>query len=226
MHNHVTKVAFLLLLIFTCTDILAQTNQGNRQVNDTAIEQWTVFESTLKGPSTGNPFVDVELAAEFTNGSKKISVTGFYDGDGNYKIRFMPETPGIWSYRTSSNTKSLTNKTGQFNCTPATAANHGPVKVWNTYNFQYANGKPYYPFGTTIYAWTHQSEALQELTLQTLKKAPFNKVRMCVFPKTYSFVEDEPALYAYEEKSRTTKSNGKLKHEWDFTRFNPTFSSI
>lgn len=187
------------------------------------VELWKVFEVSLQGPAGGNPFTDITLTAEFTNGAKKVNVTGFYDGDGVYKIRFMPDLTGTWSFRTSSNSKVLTSKTGRFTCTAATATNHGPVKVWNTYNFQYANGKPYYPFGTTIYAWTHQADALQEQTLQTLKQSPFNKVRMCVFPKTYSFVEDEPTLYAYEEKNRTQKSNGKLKHEWDFTRFNPAF---
>ena len=55
-------------------------------------EQWDVFEIVLKGPSDGNPFVDVTLSAEFTQGDKVYAPDGFYDGDGTYRIRFMPPT--------------------------------------------------------------------------------------------------------------------------------------
>ena len=48
-----------------------------------------------------------------------------------------------------------------------------------------ADGTPFYPFGTTCYAWIHQPEALQRQTLESLAQNPFNKVRMCVFPKWY-----------------------------------------
>jgi hypothetical protein len=33
----------------------------------------------------------------------------------------------------------------------------------------------------------HQSEELQRQTLETLRTAPFNKIRMCVFPKSYEY---------------------------------------
>ncbi|MDO8835079.1 MAG: DUF5060 domain-containing protein, partial [Vicinamibacterales bacterium] len=67
------------------------------------VEQWGLYEITLKGPSDGNPFVDVRLSAVFDNGSTQVEVPGFYDGDGIYRIRFMPETQGRWSYETRAN---------------------------------------------------------------------------------------------------------------------------
>lgn len=66
-----------------------------------SIEQWGMFETSLKGPARGNPFVDVELPAVFSNGPHKVEVTGFYDG-GAYRVRFMHEHRGQWSYRTRS----------------------------------------------------------------------------------------------------------------------------
>lgn len=63
------------------------------------------------------------------------------------------------------------------------------------HNFKYADGTRYYPMGTTAYAWTHMKETTQEATLKSFGEAGFNKVRMCVFPKNYSLVKDEPALY-------------------------------
>ena len=191
--------------------------------NKAAVEQWRRYEIVLEGPSSGNPFADVSLSARFSSGNKTIQVQGFYDGAGKYKIRFMPAGTGMWSYVTSSNNRQLNNKQGSFECTAAGQDNHGPVQVWNTYDFRYADGKAFYPFGTTLYAWTHQQQALQEQTLQTLQQAPFNKVRMCVFPKYYNYVEDEPPFYPYQKIAATNRTNKKAPPSWNFLRFEPAF---
>ena len=67
-----------------------------------AVPRWEVFELTLAGPSTGNPFTDVQLTGSFSLGHRSVAVDGFYDGEGKYKIRFMPDTEGRWSYTTAS----------------------------------------------------------------------------------------------------------------------------
>ena len=148
-----------------------------------AVPQWEVFELTLAGPDAGNPFPEVQLGARFVLGRKAVAVDGFYDGMGTYKVRFMPDTEGEWTYTTSSNAPDLDGRTGRFACVAALANAHGPVMVRNQHHFAYADGTPYFPFGTTCYAWVHQSEELQRQTLETLRTAPFNKIRMCVFPK-------------------------------------------
>ena len=83
---------------------------------DTAVEQWARFEVRLAGPSAGNPFVDVQLSAEFSNGQKRMRVDGFYDGEGVYRIRFMPTELGQWSYVTESNVDALSGQSGAFAC--------------------------------------------------------------------------------------------------------------
>ncbi len=35
---------------------------------------------------------------------------GFYNGDNNYKIRFMPEMEGVYTYTTISNDDSLVQR--------------------------------------------------------------------------------------------------------------------
>lgn len=57
-------------------------------------EQWGTYELSLPGPHDGNPFVDVEFGATFSKDTKTIKVAGFYDGDGTYRVRFMPEATG------------------------------------------------------------------------------------------------------------------------------------
>jgi hypothetical protein len=184
-------------------------------------ERWGRYEIVLNGPTSGNPFRDVWLKADFTQGDKKITVSGFYDGDGIYKARFMPGNTGEWQYITRSNNKALNGKKGSFTCVAPKVGNHGPVKVANTWHFKYADGQWYYPFGTTIYAWTHQGEALQEQTLQSLATSGFNKVRMCVFPKYYTYVEDDPALFPFPLLS--FNANGHPRFTWDLSRFDPAF---
>jgi len=170
-----------------------------------AVPKWEVLEVALDGPSTGNPFTEVTLSAVFAMGHRSVAVDGFYDGAGRYKIRFMPDAEGAWSYRTASSVKVLDGRAGGFRCTAALAGSHGPVQVRNTQHFAYADGTPYFPFGTTSYAWVHQSEALQQETLASLKASPFNKIRFCVFPKSYEYNHNEPALYPFERNAAGEK---------------------
>ena len=74
------------------------------------VEKWGVFELTLQGPSNGNPFAEVVLEANFTLNGKTVLIKGFYDGDGLYKVRFMPNKEGVWSYKTESNVQELQGK--------------------------------------------------------------------------------------------------------------------
>jgi hypothetical protein len=174
-----------------------------------AVEKWDVFELALAGPADGNPFLEVELSARFTQGARTVTVAGFYDGDGVYKVRFMPDTEGAWRYETSSNRPALAGRTGNFDVTAAAPGNHGPVRVAHTFHFAHADGTPFRQLGTTAYHWTFQSEEQQERTLKTLAAAPFNKLRMCILPNNrriarFPFVGTPPRA-------------------WDLTRFNPEY---
>jgi len=180
------------------------------------VERWGIHEIPLEGPKDGSPFLDVQLSAQFAYKNRILHVDGFYDGEGIYRIRFMPDTLGIWRYVTQSNCPDLDGKTGEFVCAEPTQGNHGPVRVCNTYHFAYADGTPYIPVGTTCYAWVHQGDALEEQTLETLKRSPFNKLRMCVFPKDFLYNKNDPVYYPFERIETG---------EWDLTRFSPPFFS-
>ena len=179
-----------------------------------AVEQWGLFELALKGPAGGNPFTDVQFAAQFKQGTNIVVANGFYDGDGIYRARFMPELQGKWNYTTVSNARKLNGQTGSFRVTKPSRQNHGPVQVAHAYHFAYADRAPYEELGTTCYVWEWQPEPLQEQTLKTLASAPFNKIRFCVFPKRYVWNTNEPILYPFEGHPNTN---------WDFTRFNPKY---
>ncbi len=176
------------------------------------VEQWAAFEASLGGPSIGNPFVDVQFGARFTLENRTVNVPGFYDGAGVYRVRFMPDSTGEWSYETVSNADSLAGKTGSFQCVAPAEGNHGPVQVAHTFHFQHADGTPFFPFGTTCYAWAYLGDALEEETLATLRAGPFNKVRMCVLPKPI----DNAPLFAFPFVRQADGSN-------DLTQLNPAY---
>ncbi|MHB8903053.1 MAG: DUF5060 domain-containing protein, partial [Thermoguttaceae bacterium] len=179
------------------------------------VERWGVFEVALPGPRSGNPYVDVQWSATFSQGDQRITVPGFWDGGDTYKVRFSPPSAGEWRYETRSTAAELNGKTGSVTAAAPTGDNHGPVQVFGTFYLRYADGTPYHPFGTTCYAWVHQPGALQQQTLETLAASPFNKIRFCVFPKSYHVANNnEPELFAF-----TKGADGKF----DFGRPDPVF---
>ena len=214
MLKQIFSLVILIVIVFVGNTVAEMKQEKEKSM----AERWGLYEVTLNGPETGNPFTEVELSAEFKRsdieGGRTFEPQGFYDGNGIYKIRFMPDEVGEWIYTTKSSSAELNGKTGEFTCIESTDGNHGPVQVYKDFYLQYADGTPYHQFGTTCYAWTHQGEEMEEQTLDTLTDAPFNKLRMCIFPKDYSYNKNEPVYYPYQ---------GKPLKDWDFTRFNPEF---
>jgi len=186
------NVVFLILVSFVLLIGCSQTKEIQQ------VEQWDVFQIEINGPSGGNPYMDIDLSAIFTNGNEEVKVPGFYDGNGIYRIRFSPAVQGKWSYKTTSNQSDFSKQKGNFECVAPTGNNHGPIKTVNSFYLQYADGTPFYSVGTTAYQWTSVKQSIQEKTIETLAKSPFNKIRMCVFPKSYIYGnETEPWVYPF-----------------------------
>lgn len=211
-----------------------------------AVERWSVFEVSWQGPKDGNPFISHMVSAVFHGEHEEVHAEGFYDGDGVYKVRFMPSFEGKYSFFIKKSydeeecipnhmdenkaDEKIRDYDGTFQVTPAKEGNHGPVRVANTYHMAYEDGTPYYSIGTTCYVWNLQSDEMISQTLETLKNSAFNKIRFCIFPKHYDYNLGEPRSYPYEgtpmESSVLTKENfqeytGKKEgNNWDFTRFN------
>ncbi|MCL2017022.1 MAG: DUF5605 domain-containing protein [Defluviitaleaceae bacterium] len=173
------------------------------------------FEQQFQSENlSANPF-DTAFKAIFQKDNRKITAHGFYDGDNTFKLRFMPDSPGEWTYQTFSELPALNGHSGSFTCTKSD--NHGVARVRGRH-FAYADGTPLYPLGTTCYAWVHQPESLRRQTLESLKNTPgFKKIRMCVFPKHYDFNQNEPEIYPF---------SGNPKNGFDFTQPNPKFYAL
>jgi hypothetical protein len=107
-----TQLVPLLLVLL----LSAQSCSSKPQVEITGeLKVWHMIAFTFTGPASSeydtiNPFIDYRLDVEFTSGSQKISVPGYYAADGNaaetsarsgnkWRAYFCPPSEGEWSYR-------------------------------------------------------------------------------------------------------------------------------
>ncbi len=194
------------------------------------VRRWDVFELSLTCPRDGNPFAEQWIRAVFNGEGESVNADGFYDGDGVYRVRYMPSFTG--DYTAAVEASFLEQPVSiRFTVLPAGDGNHGPVHVRSAVHFAYVDGTPYHAIGTTCYVWTWQSDALVEQTLETLRHSAFTKIRFCVFPKHYAYNLGEPYSYPYAgtpmDSSVLTMDNfGQYDehaggNDWDFSRFNP-----
>ena len=187
------------------------------------MRQYETFELTFPGPEPEGSKALADLQAEFTLNGESKKVSGFYAGEGRYKVRFYPPAPGTCSWKVWG----AVNAQGEETCQPAKSGEtpdfaahgqkaipHGIVHVEGKH-FKYEDGAWYRPFGTTVYALVHQEKALIDTTMETLRKAPFNKVRFCVFPKHYDFNHNDPDFYPFEKTGEKWDVHKPVPQYWD-----------
>ena len=111
------------------------------------VSKWGVYELAIEGPAEGNPFVEHWVRASFTGRNEKVRVDGFYDGEGVYRVRFMPSFEGEYTAVVASDFGEETEV--EFMVAGPEKGNHGPMRVMNNYHFAYEDGTPYFSIGTT-----------------------------------------------------------------------------
>ncbi len=173
-----------------------------------------------------NPF-QVAFSADITgpNGIK-LSVPGFFDGDGTWKLRISPTAEGAWSLTTHSAVTDLDNQHVEFVCVanPSTAI-HGGLHVDpdHPHQFIFEDGAHYFPLGYEcdwLWALDSTDPELKTLNpfLDKITGSGFNFIILNAYAHDTSWrkgkTADEdfgpPPLYAWEG------SNEKP----DFSRFN------
>ena len=100
-----------------------------------SVEKWGVFEFYSEGTTAGNPFLERGITALFESDSERKTVNGFYDGNGIYKVRFMPSFEEEYHFTVCGNFSDRKYE-GTFSVTPPSENNHGCVKIHNKYHFQ------------------------------------------------------------------------------------------
>lgn len=185
------------------------------------VEQYDVLEISVQGEIPEKPYVNGKIWGVFESSREKKTVKGFYDGENLFRVRFMPSFAGEYRYRIYGS--GIPEQTGSFLVTEAGENNHGMVRATQTGFFEYSDGTPYYPVGTTCYAWVHQSFPMREKTVETLSRSPFNKIRMCVFPKHYVFNQIDPELFPFPRGKGTEAGEEPEGKDWNYEEFDPAF---
>ncbi len=150
-----SRIIRTLLLLFAISIA-----PGNILAESTPI--WQKLELTFESTTAyGNPIYDVgEFYAEFTSPSGRIlKRSGFWDGARTWKVRFMPDEKGRWSYHTvCSDAKNggLHRRQGSFDCIENESGleiyKRGPITLEaGSYRFRYTDGTPFFWLACT--AW-------------------------------------------------------------------------
>lgn len=87
----------------------------NHDTKSKVANQWEVVDIHFKTKNLPAKPEDAFFSAElFCVGSlNTIKISGFYNGDKNYLVRFCPESAVVWNYRTKSDVKNLNGLKGQ-----------------------------------------------------------------------------------------------------------------
>ena len=138
-----------------CWDVYEIYLQSDRQMENP-------YAQTISPRDSGAPY----LTAVFRGVSgeaagHRMVLTGFWDGNHVWKVRFAPPRPGVWEYRTVSGDEGLNGKKGTLFARKATPQElqsdplyHGFIYVAkNGRNFRYADDTPFFWVGDTWWAW-------------------------------------------------------------------------
>lgn len=118
---------------------------------------WGRWEGSFTAQRDTTP--ETELRLEFSSPSGKTrSVLGFWDGGQTWRVRFMPDEQGKWTYRSVSKptVPGLDGQSGEFTCRRDESKNpflqHGAVRVAaNGRYFEHADGTPFFWLGDTVW---------------------------------------------------------------------------
>lgn len=194
------------------------------------IEQYYSYDFSFQAQASGNPF-DIDLAGDFTGpGGVRLSVPGFYDGNGVWKIRFSPTALGTWSLRTRSSMPALNGRTeAAIECQPNKHSTiHGGLRVdpLHPYHFVYEDGTRYFLLGYEadfLWALDMNDPERREMhkLIDQIAARGFNHLLVNVFAydtawapgKSCQWDYGPPAMYAWEG------SNEKPDHSLLNTRF-------
>jgi hypothetical protein len=182
------------------------------------VGRYAMFEKEITNTSSySNAFTDTTLTATFTSPSaQQTMVYGFYAGGQTWKVRFMPNQLGQWSY-VATFSDSAPGASGTFQCVSSSL--HGPLEVNTTDDnskqwFRHVDGTPFYM--RSFHLWfveTLESQGHLTDTLDYLQGQGFNTINgPHLWPKSSSGAVAR-TLAPWQSTGYET---------WDFSRFDLT----
>jgi hypothetical protein len=167
---------FSLRMLAACLPLICTGNVQAQQV-----KPWQVVELSFRSDhDTKNPYAGIPIHGEdrlkvvFTGtaGAAKgrmMTITGFWDGGRNWKVRFAPPLSGTWEYKSLSADRGMAGKKGKLSVSDwlpeekkQNPVRHGLVQVmrWGEqagHYFCYADSTPFLWVGDTWWNWTKRN---------------------------------------------------------------------
>jgi hypothetical protein len=126
-----------------------------------------------------NPYVDVELSAEFRSPHfHTFKLPAFWDGGQRLVIRFTPTESGEWLWRVSSNIQRWEGQSGAF--TAAESEAPGFVRAANVHHWAWTSGlghQPHLWMGDTLYPFAFLDQAVFQRIVDARAAQKFNHLR-------------------------------------------------
>ncbi len=167
------------------------------------VPKWDRFEQAFKSLVLySNAVQDASLKVVFTSPlGETREVDGFWDGGKTWRVRFSPDQPGRWTFKTTCSdvaNDGLNNQTGEFTCTSPIGLTrfhkHGPVRVArDQHHLEHADGTPFFWLADTVWTgirtaapkdWDTYAgtRAAQQFTVAQLAVAPGEDVeKQCAY---------------------------------------------
>ncbi len=231
--NILAKVAFLILMVAFINTGVSQERVSLAAKNKSAKLYSAVdliFKSRIKQDI--NPF-DITFGAVFTApDSSRLNISGFYNGNHEFLIRFSPTMIGKWSYQTFSSLPELSGQQGEIlsnkNDNPDI---HGPVMIdpGLPQKFVYQDGTTYYALAFEIdwlFALDYDNREDIPKTAQIvreIKENGFNQVVMNLYAYDVKWQVDENAPEKYNFKEPDIFPFGGTNDKPDFSTLNIDF---
>ncbi|HWC61353.1 MAG TPA: DUF5060 domain-containing protein, partial [Verrucomicrobiae bacterium] len=157
--------------------------------------KWGRFEREFKSSVVyENPFQECGLKVTFVSPDGITNVTdAFWDGGKTWRVRFSPDLPGRWTYRTACTdaaNRGLDNQSGEFLCTSPTGtgrfAKHGPIHVAKDgHHFEHADGSPFFYMADAAWNAPRLSSARDWITYTQVRAGQnFSAVEWSAAPGT------------------------------------------
>jgi hypothetical protein len=132
------------------------------------VVKWSRFEQVFHSDVIySNALQQAALTVAFVSPvGETNTVDGFWDGGKTWRVRFSPDLPGRWTFKTTCSDTANTglhNQTGAFLCTAAAGKTrfdrHGPVRVARDHRyFEHADLTPFLWIGDVMWNAARISE--------------------------------------------------------------------
>ena len=163
-------------IIFTCSRLAmlclfllpAAVPKAAASAKTAVIAKWGRFERAFKSSLVySNAVQDVSLRVIFTSPLGETNeVDGFWDGGKTWRVRFSPDQPGRWRFRTICSdgaNDGLYDQSGEFICSAAIGLTrfekHGQVRLARDHrHLEHMDGTPFFWLADTIWNGARRAE--------------------------------------------------------------------